>query len=97
MGWADNAIKKLESGESVTINPTGNSMSPKIKSGATVTVSPVNTEDIEVGDVVLCRVKGRQYLHFVQEINEGMFLIRNNRGHTNGWTGVIYGKVTKIE
>lgn len=97
MGWADNAIEKLEAGETVVIKPTGNSMSPIVKSGAKVTLSPVKAEDIEKGDVVLCKVRGRQYLHLVEAITENRYLIKNNRGHTNGWTGIIYGKATKIE
>lgn len=96
MGWADNAIKKLEAGEEVIIKPTGNSMKPKIKSGASVTISPVELDNIKTGDIVLCKVKGRQYLHLVKSIDNGRFLIGNNRGYINGWTRTIYGLVTHI-
>jgi len=92
MSWATFAIKKLQDGKTVTIKPTGNSMKGKIESGQEVTVEPIKVEDLQVGDVVLCKVKGRQYLHLIKTIDGERFLIGNNRGKTNGWTRAIYGK-----
>jgi len=97
MGWADFAIKALQEGKAVTIKPTGNSMKGKVESGSKVTVEPIPLDEIEIGDIVLCKVKGRQYLHLVKAKDKGRFLIGNNRGYTNGWTSAIYGKATKIE
>lgn len=104
MGWADNYIAKLALGEDVSFRPRGNSMSPKIKSGQLVTVSPDLTL-LVVGDVVLCKVGGRQYLHFLKARKTEMtkdsakvsYQICNARGFTNGWTTTIYGRVTNIE
>lgn len=96
MGWADNAIKKLQENQTVVIKPTGNSMKGKINSGDKVTVEPIDTDDIKINDIVLCKVKGKQYLHLVKAIDNGRFLIGNNRGYNNGWTRTIFGKATLI-
>jgi hypothetical protein len=37
-----------------------------------------------VDDIVLCRVKGNQYLHLVKAIQGERFQIGNNRGGING-------------
>lgn len=65
--WADNYIKKLQAGETVQFRPRGNSMTPRIKSGQLVTVAPLE-EPVKYGDVVLCKVNGRQYLHLVKGV-----------------------------
>lgn len=77
-------------------------MAPKIKSGALCTVMPVapdaiRAEAIRVGDVVLCTVRGRDYLHNVLAIGELGWQIGNNRGGVNGWTRDVHGVVAKIE
>lgn len=95
MGWATGYIEKLKNGEAVSFRPRGNSMSPIIQSGDLVTVAPVNVDTLKVGDVVLCKVRGSQYLHLIKGIRGKQFQIGNNRGHINGWiTGSsIYGRL----
>jgi len=88
--WATQAIEKLKLGESVTITPRGNSMLPRVKSGQSVVVNPIPPLP-QVGDVVLCKVNGRQYLHLVKAIRGAQYQIANNRGHINGWTSQVYG------
>lgn len=99
--WADNYIKKLNDGETIVFCPRGNSMSGMINDGQTVHVSPYKQEELKVGDIVLCQVKGSQYLHLIKSIktyNEKLsFLIGNNHGKENGWTTKIFGKVIKVE
>jgi len=53
----------------------------------------------EVGDIVLCKVAGNEYLHIVKAIQNGRYQIGNNRGFINGWIGPqsIYGKCVKVE
>ena len=94
MGWATVYIDKLRKGETVQFRPRGNSMAGKINSGRLCTVAPVNPASLEVGDIVLCKVNGKQYLHLVKAIQGDRFQIGNNRGHINGWVGHngIYGK-----
>lgn len=100
MTWASHHIIKLLAGETVSFRPHGNSMKGKINSGQLCTVAPCLPEDIEVGDVVLCKVKGRVFLHLVkamrQEGHYRHFLIGNNKGHDNGWTHLIYGKLMEV-
>jgi len=100
MGWADNYIKLLKEGQTIQFRPRGNSMTPIIENGQLVTVIPIkSTEDIKKGDVVLCKVSGKQYLHKITAIKETRYQISNNRGYTNGWTSLekIYGKYIKEE
>jgi SOS-response transcriptional repressor LexA len=99
MSWAKFAIEKLNKGETVQIRPRGHSMKGKVNSGDLVTVEPCNPEELSVGDIVLVRVKGNDYLHLIKAVNQGRFLIGNNRGGTNGWVGhnCVYGIATKVE
>lgn len=99
MGWATSYIDKLMRGETVQFRPRGNSMSGKIESGQLCTVVPLNPEKLTIGDIVLCKVNGSQYLHLVKAIQGKRFQIGNNRGRINGWisTNGIYGKCVRIE
>jgi hypothetical protein len=99
MGWADRYVAALCEGQTVKFRPRGTSMSGLINDGQLVTVEPL-TRDPIVDDIVLCRVKGAQYLHLIKAIQpDGRCLIGNNRGGTNGWTSRtnIYGIVVSIE
>jgi hypothetical protein len=99
MGWADNHIAKLVNGETVQFRPRGNSMVGKIASGQLCTVAPVGEHALDVGDIVLCRVKGNQYLHLIKAIQGERYQIGNNRGGINGWITArqIYGRLLAIE
>jgi len=90
-------IDKLLNGETIIYKAKGTSMSPVIRSMQPVRVEPVELLNCKVGDIVLCKVHGRVYLHFIKAMNEKHGVqIGNNRGHINGWTRTVYGKVTKI-
>src|SRR5437660_3059893 len=99
MSWAAGYIARLQRGETVQFRPRGNSMSGKIESGQLCTVTPVDTAALNVGDIVLCKVNGRQYLHLVKARQRNRFQIGNNRGRINGWVSGngIYGRCTRIE
>ena len=97
MSWATQYIKKLEAGETIEFRPRGNSMTGRISSGQLCTVAPVSSPP-QKGDIVLCRVRGNQYLHLVSAVRGDQFQISNNHGHVNGWTTIknIYGILTKV-
>jgi hypothetical protein len=57
----------------------------KIESGQLCTVEPLGDRTLAMGDIVLCRVNGNQYLHLVKAIQGQRFQIGNNRGGINGW------------
>lgn len=99
MGWATGHIGKLRAGETVSFRPRGNSMTGKIESGQLCTVSPVDPATLEVGDIVLCKVNGREYLHLVKAVQGARFQIGNNRGLINGWVtaNAIFGKCVAVE
>ena len=98
MGWATGHISRLQQGETVSFRPRGSSMKGRIESGQLCTVSPVDPATLQVGDIVLCRVRGREFLHLVKAIQDGRFQIGNNRGYINGWIGAggIFGKLASI-
>jgi hypothetical protein len=98
MGWAAGHIEKLRAGETVSFRPRGNSMTGKIESGQLCTVVPVDPATLRVGDIVLCKVNGSEYLHLVKAIQGGRFQIGNNRGRINGWVSAsaIYGKCVAV-
>lgn len=99
MGWASGHIEKLRAGEPVSFRPRGNSMTGKIESGDLCTVEPVDASSLKVGDIVLCKVNGREYLHLIKGVQGPRFQIGSNRGRINGWVsaGAIYGRCISIE
>ena len=97
MGWAAQHIQRLTAGETVSFRPHGRSMSPRIESGQLCTVEPVKIEDLAVGDVVLCRVIGNEYLHLVKALQGGRVQIGNNKGLVNGWTRAVFGRLIRVE
>jgi hypothetical protein len=99
MGWASQYIAGLREGETVRFRPRGDSMQGKIESGQLCTVEPVDPATLAVGDIVLCKVNGREYLHWVKAIQGVRFPIGNNRGRINGWISAnsIFGKCVRVE
>ena len=100
MGWAAHYITKLQSGETVSFRPRGNSMAGKIASGQLCTVQPIGDAMVlSVGDIVLCKVGGYEYLHLIKAIRGDRYQIGNNRGRINGWISGdrIFGKCIRIE
>jgi hypothetical protein len=82
MGWASEYIVRLQNGETVQLRPRGNSMKGKIESGQLCTVEPVDPTTLKVGDIVLCKVNGKQYLHLVKAIQGGMVQKEAAKGNT---------------
>ncbi len=90
-------LERLLNNETFITSEKGNSMTPIIKSGQQHELAPVKSiDDIKVGDIVYCKVKGNYYTHLVKAKGDKGCLIGNNRGGINGWTKNVYGKVTKI-
>ena len=54
---------------------------------------------MKVGDVVLCKVNGREYLHLIKAVQGERYQIGNNRGRINGWVSRngIFGKCVRVE
>ena len=98
MSWAKYAIEALQQGKTVEIRPRGHSMRGKVNDGDRVTVAPCIPEALRVGDIVLVRVRGTDYLHLIQAIDGERFLIGNNREGTNGWVNrnALYGKAIQV-
>jgi hypothetical protein len=99
LGWASAYIGKLRDGETVSFRPRGNSMTGKIESGNLCTVEPIDPGSLRVGDIVLCKVNGREYLHLIKAIQGQRYQIGNNRGRINGWVsaGAIFGRCVRVE
>lgn len=73
-------------------------MLPRIRSGDTCTIRPLGDHVLSTGDIVLCQVGGRQYLHKVSALRPGQVQISNNRGRVNGWTNLshVYGLLEDV-
>lgn len=99
MSWAKFAIEALRNGQTVQVRPRGHSMKGRVNDGDLVTLEPCSASNLAIGDIVLVRVKGRDFLHLIKAANQNRFLIGNNRGGINGWVGhnSIYGVATKVE
>ncbi len=72
-------------------------MLPRIKSRQPVRLVPAGVKDVQIGDIVYCKVKGNFYTHLVKakDPKKGC-LIGNNKGRINGWTKQVYGKVVEV-
>ena len=98
MGWATQYIEALEAGKTVSFRPHGNSMTGKISSGQLCTVSPRDRLPVK-GDIVLCKVNGKQFLHLVSAVQGERVQISNNHGFVNGWTPLknVFGLLVSVE
>lgn len=95
---SSDAYQAVAQGRIVSIKPHGNSMTPYIRSGDPIIIEPVAPQDVKRGDIVLVKVKGRIFLHFVKAATADQVLIANAHGHLNGWTPreKVVGVVTQI-
>ncbi len=96
MGWATPYVEQLKSGQTVSFRPRGHSMRGRML----CTVAPLADETLpKKGDIVLCKVRGSQYLHLVKGVRGQQFLIGNNVGGANGWITrkAIFGILTSVD
>ena len=91
-------LQRLEAGETFETSEKGNSMVPLIKSGQIHVLAPCTLEEVEVGDIVYVKVAGKFYTHLVKakDATKGL-QIGNNKGHINGWTKKVFGKVIEVK
>lgn len=97
--WAEVARQALAQGQSVQVRPRGQSMRGRINDGDLVTLAPCRPEELEVGDVVLVRVRGwLLVLHQILDRQEDRFLIGTTAGRADGWTSAaeIFGRVVQV-
>jgi len=88
--------KLLQEGKTFETSEKGNSMVPLLYSGEKHILTPITLEEVQVGDIVFCKVKGNFFTHLVTAIDERKGIqISNNHGHVNGWTKQVYGKVLR--
>lgn len=89
--------ERLLAGETFVNQEPGNSMTPRIRSRQPVRLKPAKWTDVDVGDMVFCKVRGNFYTHLVKaKQNDRGVLIGNNHGHVNGWTKHVYGVVVEV-
>lgn len=94
------AIDELKTKGTTTFKAFGNSMTPILTSGCTLTFEP--QAEYEVGDIVIAKVNGRVIpAHKITKKDKQgdsyRYMISNNKGHENGWTHQVFGKVVKVE
>ncbi len=99
MGWAARHIEQLSQGHIVEFRPHGNSMTGRVNSGDLCTVEPItDAVELQSGNVVLCKVRGSEYLHLISAVRGDQYQISNNHGRVNGWVTrkQIYGKLINV-
>lgn len=90
-------VEKLLKGETIISKEPGNSMSPLIKSKQPIKLEPTTWEQVEIDDIVYCKLHGYYFTHLVKaKDNDKGVLIGNNKGGINGWTKNVYGKCIEI-
>ena len=90
-------LERLQNGETFVTSEKGNSMVPRIRSGQKHIIEPVDIADVEVDDVVYCKVRGTYYTHLVKALHDKKgCLIGNNHGGINGWTRQVFGRVKEV-
>ena len=74
-------------------------MRGRVDDGDVVTLDPYGSNEPQVGDVVLVKIHGHEYLHLIKARQDARYQIGNNRGGINGWVGrgAIFGRATRIE
>lgn len=86
------ALKTLNEGKKHKMKVFGSSMKPLIESGSVLTFQ--KTDDYQIDDVVMTKVRGNWMVHKITKIGaDGRYMISNNKGHDNGWTKQIFGRV----
>jgi len=89
--------QKLAAGDTFVTREPGNSMVPIIRHNQKHSLAPCKYDDVCVGDVVFCRVRGSYMTHKVTAVNcKRGVQISNNRGHVNGWTKNVFGRVVEV-
>lgn len=97
MNKYERLLNDLEESGTGQMKVFGNSMTPILKSGTLNTYQV--QEDYEVGDIVFSKVRGRfvDAHKITSKCEKRGYLISNNKGHDNGWTKRVFGKVVKAE
>jgi hypothetical protein len=76
-------------------------MKGRIEDGEEILIAPSIADELEIGDIMLARIRGKRYFHLVLHLiharNGDSFLIGNNFGREDGWVEArdIFGKVLK--
>ena len=97
MNKYERAIESLKTSGTAQFKAFGSSMMPILKSGSLLTFEP--RFEYDIGDIVFCKVRGRfidAHKVVAKSCDRG-YQIANNKGHINGWTHTVYGKVVKHE
>jgi len=90
-------FERLLNGETFVTVESGNSMTPRIYHRQPHRLAPCSWDQVEIDDVVYAKVNGRFLTHLVVGICQKRGVqLANLKGHVNGWTKKVYGKVIEI-
>lgn len=92
------AVNELKKGNEIARFEFGDSMQPILKNGEYGVVVPINIDEVNIGDAVLCEVNGQLMTHMVMMISDSAYdgryvLIGNTWMQFYGWTNKVYGGV----
>lgn len=91
-------LESLNTTGSGTMKCHGNSMKPILENPSVCTYKKLS--EYEVGHIVFCKVHGRfidAHKIVKKDVQDGRvrYQIANNRGHINGWTSRVFGRVVR--
>jgi hypothetical protein len=86
MGWASAAIERLRQSEAIMPRSRGPSMDGKVEDDDLVTAGLLSERAPHVGNGVLVRLRGREYLHLIKASQDDRCPIENNSARAR--TGV---------
>jgi SOS-response transcriptional repressor LexA len=97
-GWATPYIAKLKQDGKVQLKVYGTAMIPLLAPGDQVILRIITNNEVYPGDIVLCRVNGRDYLHKIASVRLDRYQIADNKDFIKGWVTLsgIFGKCVKI-
>ena len=112
MSWHVPVVEKLSRGETVRVRARRGVVSPPVDPRKTLVLVPVLPaapksgsvrERAQVGDVVLCEVRGMHWIHPIGAIRSvngrQLYQITTHRGEVRGWVSLasLKGKLHSIE
>ena len=93
------AVERVQNGDTIARFEWGDSMQPILCHGEYGIISPIDPNNVKVGDAVLCKVNGYLMTHMVvlksnsAHGDKPYFLIGSTSYDIYGWTSDIYGIV----
>lgn len=85
MDWIEEAVSELSDGKEISLVFRSSSMKGLIRNGSTIKLVPVGLKEIEVGDIVLAKVKRKYYINIVSSVTSKKANLCDSNDIETGW------------